>query len=184
MALSPTELHRLRLQQLAVYVRDSRAHLQTARDDPGDGTEEPSIASTAAHAATWRAFRKISYSTAQLVTVAEIQATRLPADVLPDSWAAVCAGLRDAARRLDELQSQWLVDREEILARDTDTRTEYEATLQRRNHAAWPYLSLWSRDAETILQIDVLARSLTAPVARIPGLPPLPRRRAAPPNRP
>ncbi|WP_327417536.1 hypothetical protein [Streptomyces sp. NBC_01233] len=142
MALSPTDLHRLRLQQLAVYVRDSRAHLQPARDNPRDRTEEPSVTSTAAHAATWQAFRKISYSTGQLVTVAEIQAIRLPADVLPDSWTALCAGLRDAARRLDELQAQWLVDREGILARDTDTRAEYEATLQRRNHAAWPYLSL------------------------------------------
>ncbi|MFD9409406.1 hypothetical protein ACFWBN_20650 [Streptomyces sp. NPDC059989] len=184
MALSPTDLHRLRLQQLAVYVRDSRAHLQPAQDDLGAGTEESAIAGAAAHAATWRAFRKISYSTGQLVTVAEIQATRLPADVLPDSWAGICAGLRDAARRLDDLQAQWLVDREEILARDTDSRAEYEATLQRRNRAAWPYLSLWTRSAETILQLDVLARGLTAHAPRVPGPPPLPRRPAAPPNRP
>ncbi|MFD3760489.1 hypothetical protein [Streptomyces sp. NPDC058622] len=178
--MSPTDRHRLRLQQLAVYVRDSRALLPPT--DRGAHTETPTPGSTTL-ATVWRAFRKISYSAGQLVTVAEIQATRLPPQVLPDSWTGIFAGLRDAARRLDELHAQWLVDREEILARDTDTRTEYEATLQRRNHAAWPHLCLWIRDAETILHLDVLAHGTTAHAARIPEPTPLPNRPAAPPPR-
>ncbi|MGW1771976.1 hypothetical protein [Streptomyces sp. NPDC002104] len=182
MALSPADLHRLRLQQLAVYVRDSRALLPSPQHDAH--AEEPVADSPSVQAATWRAFRKISYSAGQILTVAEIQATRLPPQALPDSWAATCAGLREAARHLDELQAQWLVDREEILSRDTDTRAEYEARLQHRNHAAWPHLARWTRDAETILQLDVLARGLTTRTVRTPEPPPLPRRRAAPPHRP
>ncbi|MCY0928203.1 hypothetical protein OTB20_18780 [Streptomyces sp. H27-H1] len=176
MALSPTDLHRLRLQQLAVYVRDARVLLPPP--DPGAHAQTPAPVSTTTQATIWRAFRKISYSAGQLVTVAEIQATRLPPQALPDSWTGIFAGLRDAARRLDELHTQWLVDREVILARDTDTRTEYEATLQHRNHAAWPHLHLWIRDAETILHLDVLAHGTTAHTARIPEPPPLPNRPA------
>ncbi|MER5760616.1 hypothetical protein [Streptomyces sp. NPDC002082] len=182
MALSPADLHRLRLQQLAVYVRDSRALLTPPQHDAH--AKEPVASSPSALAATWRAFRKISYSTGQILTVAEIQATRLPPQALPDSWAGICAGLRDAARRLDELHAQWLVDREEILSRDTDTRAEYESRLQQRDHAAWPHLARWTRDAETILHLDVLARGLTTRTARSPEPPPLPHCRAAPPHRP
>ncbi|MFI7094771.1 hypothetical protein [Streptomyces lydicus] len=178
MKTSPHENHKQRLEQLAVFLRESNqiladwdAYSEQHTDLDGWPHDEDAYRQRASRrdAGTWRAFNRIRPSARALVAAAEAQLQRLPAQAVQSRWVWQLGVLDTALDRLAALHDDWLVTRDSLPPSARPGTEVYDDARARRNAEAWHELDEWASAGEVLLEIHRAA--LQAPSALTPTAP-------------
>ncbi|MET9294380.1 hypothetical protein [Streptomyces sp. NPDC003077] len=174
---SADDVHQFRLNQLAVFLRESEQILaswdaysdeHTDRDGWPYDDQAYGRRAAARDAATWRSFNRVRQYATHLLASAEAQLQQLSAPAVQPRWAWQLGVLQDALRCLDDLQREWLVAREALPGSAAPGTEAYEAVLDERNSEAWHPLNQWGAHGQVLLDIHTAAR--TSP-SRLPPAP-------------
>jgi hypothetical protein len=169
-------VHKLHLRQLRRFLND-RAEIRAEeyqrwldRCADWDFGSVPAVYHTRQRDAdTWCSFNRVRLHAKELLDVAQHQLQHLPDDAVKPWWAGALASLGEALGQIDGLQREWIEIREVLSPGAVPGTDEYDEEISVRNHAAWPWLSVWSDYGRTILTINTTAnpagsRKASAPV--------------------
>lgn len=175
---SPNEIHQQRLEQLAVFIRESEqiladwdAYSDQHTDLDGWPHDEDAYGQRASRrdADTWKAFNKVRPSAGALVATAEAQLQRLPAQAVQSRWVWQLGVLGTALDRLAALHDDWLVTLDSLPPSARPGTEVYDDARAKRNAEAWHELDEWASSGEAILEVHRAA--LQAPSALTPTAP-------------
>ncbi|WP_407549061.1 hypothetical protein QOM21_08080 [Streptomyces sp. Pv4-95] len=179
MPSSPQEIHRHRLGQLALFVRerdqiladwdayrDQHTHLDGLPHDVGHyvrraGRRDADI---------WRAFNRVRPGAKDLVATAETQLQRLPAQAIQSRWAWQLGVLGTALDQLAVLQKEWLAIRDILHPSARPGTTQYEEERFYRNAEAGHYLDEWATHGYALHDINSAALHCSSPLAPPPTM--------------
>ncbi|KMS74095.1 hypothetical protein ACM01_15855 [Streptomyces viridochromogenes] len=194
-ARTPAEVHRERLHQLAVFLRESEqiladwdAYSEDHSDLDGWPLDDVAYGLRAAQrdADTWRSFNRVRSFAKDLLATAEVQVQQLNAAHLQPRWPWQLATLDYALKQLDALQQDWLEARDALPPSARPGSPAYDDALAERNAEAWSSLDDWASHGKAVLEIQATAQDLPP---RSPALtttvnanpcPPRPRRAVTP----
>ncbi|WP_405734811.1 hypothetical protein OG607_41130 [Streptomyces sp. NBC_01537] len=186
---TPNEIHQLRLQQLAAFLRDSELILtawdaysdeHTGNDGWPHDTETYGRRAARRDADTWRSFNRVRQCAKDLIATAEVQLQQLPSASTQSRWAWQLATLDGALDRLTALQREWL-DAREILPPSARPGTEaYDDVIGNRNAEAWHSLNEWSAHGQALLDIHAAAQHTPPPPPATAPAPAAPAQAAKP----
>ncbi|MFJ8676342.1 hypothetical protein [Streptomyces sp. NPDC093589] len=177
MTTSPNQSHQHRLAQLAVFIRESEqilADWDVYYDQHTDLDDQPHDEDTYAQRASrrdadlWKAFNRIRPSAKELVTTAEMQLQRLPANAIQSRWVWQLGVLDDALDHLVALQEEWLATRDSLHPSARPGSARYDDARAERNSEAFHYLDEWASTGEAILDIRRAAQQTPSPLATTP----------------
>lgn len=168
-ARTPDALHRERLHQLAVFLRESKqiladwdAYSEEHTDLDGWPHDADAYGLRAAQrdAATWRSFNRVRTVAKDLVATAEVQVQQLNAARIQSRWPWQLGTLDAALKQLDALQQEWLEAREALPSSARPGTTAYDDALAERNAEAWSCLDDWASHGQALLEIHAATQDL------------------------
>ncbi|WP_052230206.1 hypothetical protein [Streptomyces sp. CT34] len=162
-------IHRERLHQLAVFLRESEQILADWDAYAEEHTDLDSwpldhvaygLRAAKRDADTWRSFNRVRSFAKDLLATAEVQVQQLNAAHLQSRWPWQLGTLDDALRQLDALQQQWLEARDALPSSAQPGTLAYDGALAERNAEAWSYLDDWAGHGKVLLEIQAAAQDL------------------------
>jgi hypothetical protein len=173
-APAPNEIHQLRLDHLAAFLRESERLLaawNTYSDQHTDPHGWPYDDDAYGRRASQRdadtadAFEAVREQAHHLLATAEIQLAALPARTVQNRWVWQLGTLRDALDRLDALHEEWLQTRDGLPA-DARPGTEvFDDALAVHHAEAWASLDDWATHGHAVVDIHTAARHALSALA-------------------
>ncbi|SCK54350.1 MULTISPECIES: hypothetical protein [unclassified Streptomyces] len=169
---APDEIHRERLHQLALFLRESEkilADFDAWREEHSDlhgwplDDDEHSRRAVKRDADTWRSFNRVRSFAKDLLATAEIQVQQLNPAHLQSRWPWQLGVLDHALNQLGKLQQQWLEARDALPPTAQPGTFAYDDALAERNEEAWSYLDDWASHGKAILEIQATVQDLPPP---------------------
>ncbi|WP_329025740.1 hypothetical protein [Streptomyces sp. NBC_00690] len=169
----PQDIHRLRLQHLARFIRES-AQITTAWEsyaethtDPDHHPHDP-IAyrqrERRRDAELWHAFTGVRYGAKDLIATANTQMQNISSALQPKRWGMQhrwgwqVSTLGSALDHLSDLQRAWIDVRDALPPFAGPGTEEYDEPLAERNAEASHYLHEWSHHGQAVLEIHEAAQ--------------------------
>ncbi|MER0483141.1 hypothetical protein ABR737_33215 [Streptomyces sp. Edi2] len=180
MQTSPHKIHQHRLEQLAVFLRESDqiladwdAYSEQHTNLAGEPHDVGAYVRRAYHrdAEIWRAFNRVRPGAKALVATAETQLQHLPAGTIQSRWAWQLGALHSALDYLAVLQEEWLATRDNLPPSARPGIWLYDDERAQRNAEAGPYLDEWASAGEAILEIHWAAQQTPSPLTSAPLVP-------------
>ncbi|MFH8991359.1 hypothetical protein [Streptomyces sp. NPDC017940] len=169
----PAHAHQLYLNQLALYLRDSRfIHSRWAtyshdHCDPDTGRPDDEVAYNRRQAQRdsdlLSAFGTVYYHADTLVDAAHQQLDQLPDSEQTRHFAGQLRQLRTSTQQLYAVHRRW-IDRRDALPDGAGGRA-HEALLTESYAEARPHLDRWADHGQAVLDINTLAREQLGPQA-------------------
>ncbi|WP_253917082.1 hypothetical protein [Streptomyces sp. MNP-20] len=169
LARTPDAIHRERLHQLAVFLRESEqilADFDAWREEHSDLDGWPlddaghSRRAVKRDADTWRSFNRVRSFAKELLATAEVQMQQLNPAHIQSRWIWQLGVLDDALKQLDVLQQEWLEARDALPPSARPGSFAYDDTLAERNEEAWSYLDDWASHGTALLEIQAAVQDL------------------------
>ncbi|MEV0445545.1 hypothetical protein AB0I84_40995 [Streptomyces spectabilis] len=164
--MSPTPssaIHRERLQQLALFLRESEQILTAFdawREEHSDldgwplNDAEHSRRAVRRDADTWRSFNHVRPFAKDLLATAEVQVQQLDPAHSQSRWPWQLSVLDHALTQLDALEQEWVEARDALPPSAGPGSFAYDDTLAERNEEAWTYLEDWSSHGQALLEVQ------------------------------
>ncbi|MEV0259031.1 hypothetical protein AB0H82_32800 [Streptomyces sp. NPDC050732] len=168
-AHAPDEIHRARLHQLAVFLRESEqilADFDAWREEHSDldgwplDDAEHSRHAVARDADTWRSFNRVRSFAKELLATAEVQIQQLNPAQIQSRWPWKLSVLDHALKQLGALQREWLEARDALPPTARPGSFAYDDALAERNEEAWSYLDDWASHGRALLEIQAAVQDL------------------------
>ncbi|MFE0380168.1 hypothetical protein ACFW1M_32450 [Streptomyces inhibens] len=176
----PNEIHQQRLEQLAVFIRESAqiradwdayAEQHTDLDDVPHDVGAYVRRASRRDAEIWRAFNRVRPGAKALVATAETQLQHLPARAIQPRWAWQLGVLHTALDHLAVLQEEWLAIRDSLPPSARPGTWLYDDERAQRNAEAGHYIDEWASAGETVLEIHQAAQQAPSPLTITPPVP-------------
>ncbi|WP_063803608.1 hypothetical protein [Streptomyces silvensis] len=168
-ATTPDAIHRERLHQLTLFLRESKQILaawdaysdeHTDLDGWPHDADAYGLRAARRDADTWRSFHRVRPFAKDLLATAEVQVQHLNATHIQPRWPWQLGALDAALQQLDALQQEWLTVRDALPPSARPGTDIYDDALAERNAEAWSCLDEWAGHGTVLLEIQAATQNL------------------------